>query len=116
MGRLGGWRDCEWERWRGHSLSSVTTKKDYAQFAAMLKRTRNDKAFTLEALQHASSNFLSSNKPFDKRQGFAYLCVNIARYMIGNSNIDYKKGPDKRYVPKDTENDWTMDELEWWKG
>lgn len=73
--------DKQWQAVRGCKLESANTKKDWVQFAELLKRTKKDPAMTVEALKKSLDNFLASPDPFHRNQGFAYWCVNAAQFL-----------------------------------
>jgi hypothetical protein len=73
--------DSRWQEVRGCKLTSATTQKDWVQFNKMLKRTREDQAMILEALKASFDNFLVSPDHFDQKQGFAYWCTNVTKFL-----------------------------------
>jgi len=103
----------EWKEWRGLSLTSATSQKDWVQFAAMLARTASDPACSLQALCTAFTKFASSKRPFDKRQGFAYWCTNLHVFMQGNGVSAHDAEPAHRRHKSAL--DVSPVELRWWK-
>lgn len=74
---------CEqsWREHRGSELGSCTGTADWVMFASMLDRTKNDKAFSLSALQSSFMRFCASTDHWDKRQGLRYWASHPERYM-----------------------------------
>lgn len=78
---LMGFASEQWEAARGCKLTSATTTKDWVQFAAMLKRTKNDPVMTAALLKRSLATFLQSPDEFHQKQGFGYWCSNVTKFI-----------------------------------
>jgi len=86
-----------WLEHRNCSISACTTNKDWVQVASMLRRTRNDSQFTLQALCNAFYVWLSSSTAWERKQSLGYWASNAHRYLRMESGLE------------------VADDLEWWK-
>jgi hypothetical protein len=105
---------CEWLEWRGQSVTSAFSKSDWSSLAALLKRTRHDEAYSINALKSAFTRFAASKRPFDRRQTLRYWCSKCSVF-ISQDKQSQQDTPRGSYIPRDNKNTWTMAELEWWK-
>jgi hypothetical protein len=74
---------------------TLTDKSDWVQVEALLTKTRDNEAFTLEKLQEYFVTFMESPKEFDRDQGHPvrFFCTNISRFIRRNAPMKMAATP-----------------------
>jgi len=106
--------EAEWMKWRGISLGSATSKKDWVQVAAMLHRTASDPAYTTTALCNAFLRWITSNRIYDKGMSVAQWATSVHVYLGSNGGIPNRNTISEKKHEIPASKDYTDKELEWW--